>query len=77
MNLYETNKNHSIVLFFITLFLIGLNIINFNLEIPFLIIICFFLISTIGITHGALDNLKGYKILKIYKIKHKYIFYLT
>ena len=76
MNLYETNKNHSIVLFFITLFLIGLNIINFNLEIPFLIIICFFLISTIGITHGALDNLKGYKILKIYKIKHKYIFYL-
>ena len=40
-------------------------------------IICFFLISTIGISHGALDNLKGYKVLKFYGINKKYLFYLT
>ena len=48
---------------------------NLNYEIAFLTIICFFLILTIGVTHGALDNLKGYKLLKIYGIKKKYIFY--
>ena len=37
---------------------------------------CLFLILTIGVSHGALDNIKGYKILKIYKIKNKFIFYL-
>ena len=39
-------------------------------------LICLFLILTIGISHGSLDNLKGNKILKIYKIKNKSIFYL-
>ena len=38
--------------------------------------ICLFLILTIGISHGALDNLKGYKLLKFYKINNKIIFYL-
>ena len=52
-------------------------ILNLTYEIPFLKIICFFLISTIGISHGALDNLKGYKILKFYGINKKYFFYLT
>ena len=50
---------------------------NLNYEIPFLQIICFFLISTIGIAHGALDNQKGYKILEYYGIKKKYFFYLS
>ena len=77
MNLYKTNKEHSVVLFVIALFFVGFAFSNLNYEIPFLTIICFFLISTIGVTHGALDNLKGYKILKIYGIKHKYIFYLV
>ena len=39
-------------------------------------LICLFLILTIGITHGSLDNLKGNKILEIYKIKNNSIFYL-
>jgi len=38
---------------------------------------CLFLILTIGVSHGALDDIKGYKILKIYKIKSKFIFYLS
>ena len=40
-------------------------------------LICLFLILTIGISHGSLDNLKGNKILKLYKIKNKIIFYLV
>ena len=40
-------------------------------------LICLFLILTIGISHGSLDNLKGNKILKFYKIKSKVIFYLA
>ncbi len=38
---------------------------------------CLFLILTVGISHGALDDIKGYKVLKFYKIKNKYIFYLN
>ena len=34
-------------------------------------LICLFLILSIGISHGSLDNLKGNKILKLYKIKNK------
>ena len=40
-------------------------------------LICLFLILTIGTSHGSLDNLKGNKILKFYKIKNKIIFYLV
>jgi Brp/Blh family beta-carotene 15,15'-monooxygenase len=32
---------------------------------------------TIGISHGSLDNLKGEKLLKIYKIKNQSIFYFS
>ena len=77
MNLYKTNKEHSVILFFITLILLASDYLNFNYQISFLNIICFFLISTIGVTHGALDNLKGYKLLKIYGIKKNYVFYLA
>ena len=77
MDLYKTNKKHSVILFFITLILLVSDYLNLNYEISFLTIICFFLISTIGVAHGALDNLKGYKLLKIYGIKNKYTFYLT
>ncbi len=48
----------------------------FNNPSNFLSIICLFLILTVGISHGALDNLKGYKLLKFYKIRSKVIFYL-
>ena len=78
MNLYEINKEYSWVLFWlVAIFVGGGGVLNINIEVPFLTIICFFLISTIGISHGALDNLKGNKVLKFYGIKQKYLFYLT
>ena len=77
MNLYKINKEYSFTLFFFTLIFLGSKIINLSYEIPFLTLICFFLISSIGITHGALDNSKGYKILKKYEIKQKYLFYFA
>ena len=43
----------------------------------FLNTLSFFLILTIGISHGSLDHIKGYKLLKRYEIKNKIIFYLS
>ena len=40
-------------------------------------LICFFLIATIGVSHGSLDNYKGKKLLKFYKLKSPIIFYLS
>ena len=40
-------------------------------------IICLFLILTIGISHGALDHLKGQKILKVFKIDNSLLFYIA
>jgi beta-carotene 15,15'-dioxygenase len=40
-------------------------------------VICFFFILTLGISHGSLDNLKGNKLIKFFKIKSILIFYLT
>ena len=77
MNLYKINKEYSLVLFFLTLIVLGGVLSNLTYKIPFLTIVCFFLISTIGISHGALDNLKGHKVLKFYGINKKYLFYLT
>ena len=40
-------------------------------------VICLFLILTIGISHGALDHLKGQKILKVFKIDNSLLFYIA
>ncbi len=77
MNLYKINKEYSYTIFFFTLIFLGGEIIDLSLEIPFLNLICFFLISSIGITHGALDDLKGNKIFNKYGIKQKYFFYFA
>ena len=63
----------TIVLSIVTL-MIG-NSVKFSSEliIPF---VCLFLILSVGISHGAMDNYKANKILKIYKINNKIIFYL-
>jgi len=45
-----------------------------NLIIP--PVMCLFFILSIGISHGALDNLKGKKLCKLYNIKKSYFFYI-
>ncbi|MDA9619000.1 Brp/Blh family beta-carotene 15,15'-dioxygenase [Candidatus Pelagibacter bacterium] len=41
------------------------------------IIFCLFLILILGISHGALDNIKGKKLFKIFGYKSSVYFYLT
>ena len=62
---------HSLVFFN---FCIILSAINFIQNQNFLII-CLFLIMSIGISHGSLDDSKGKKLLKIFKIKEVEKFY--
>ncbi len=38
--------------------------------------VCLFLILSIGISHGALDNYKANKLLTIYRVKNKLIFFI-
>ena len=40
-------------------------------------LICLFLILTIGVSHGSLDNIKGKKLLKIFKINNINFFYIS
>ena len=78
MNLYKINKEYSLFLFFFNIFILFTvsEVLNSKeIEVPFKNIICFFLISIIGVSHGALDHVKGYKLIKIYKINNKYFFY--
>ena len=74
MNSFSINKYHTYIFF-------GLSVIfafvNFNLDIEYISIICFFLISTIGVSHGALDHEKGKKIIKLFKLKNIELFYLA
>ena len=74
-NLYQINKKLTFTIFFFSL--TCLFFVNLEFENSFLILICFFFIATIGVSHGALDHLKGYKVLKIYKIKNKSLFYIS
>jgi len=48
-----------------------------NINLFFTIPVCFFLILTIGISHGALDHIKGKKVLNFYKIDKILIFYIS
>ena len=78
MNLYKINKEYSLFLFFFNIFIlftVSDVLDSKEIEVPFKNIICFFLISIIGVSHGALDHLKGYKLMEIYKINNKYFFY--
>ncbi|MDC0426918.1 Brp/Blh family beta-carotene 15,15'-dioxygenase [Pelagibacteraceae bacterium] len=72
-NYNQINKNHTILLFLLSLFFL---ILNIDTQVSSLTIICFFLIATIGVSHGSLDHIKGAKLLKIFKIKNKLLFYL-
>ena len=48
-----------------------------NMNLFFSTPVCFFLILTMGISHGSLDHIKGRKVLKFYKINNILFFYIT
>ena len=70
----KINLNHSFIFFlFCNIFsVIVFKFSNLNISTLF----CLLLILTIGVSHGALDHLKGKKLLTILNIKKFYIFYL-
>ena len=71
----KINLNHSFIFFlFCNIFsLIAFKISYFTIS-PLL---CLFLILSIGVSHGSLDNLKGRKLFQIYGINNFVIFYLS
>jgi len=70
----KINFYHSII-FFLFSCLIALAVNQFeNLIIS--PVVCLFLILTIGISHGALDDQKGKKLSQLYNVKKSYFFYL-
>ena len=70
--LNKLNLNHSIIFFIFCLVLVSLDYFRLNT----LLYTCLFLVLTIGISHGSLDNLKGKKLLQLYNINNMAYFYL-
>ena len=79
MNIANLHKKHSIYFLISTGSLLLLNFIfpisKFYGDILFTI--SFFLIITIGISHGGLDHIKGKKLLKRYKTNSIVSFYVA
>ena len=71
----KINLNHSFIFFlFCNIFsVIAFKITYFTIS-P---LICLFLILSIGVSHGSLDNIKGRKLFQIFKIDNFLIFYLS
>ena len=71
----KINLNHSFIFF---LFCNIFSIVTFKIT-YFIIspLICLFLILSIGVSHGALDNLKGRKLFQIFGISNFFIFYFS
>ena len=69
----KINFKHSIIFFNFCILISPIYLI-LNFE-P--IIFCLFLILILGISHGALDNIKGAKLLKLFGYKHSISFYLA
>ena len=69
----KINFKHSII-FFNFCILVSPIYLMINFE-P--IIFCLFLILTLGISHGALDNIKGKKLLNLFGYKKMITFYLA
>ena len=63
------------IIFSVIVLIFGKNLEFFNQSV--VSFICLFLILSIGVSHGALDNYKANKIFKIYKIENKFVFYFS
>ena len=66
------NFYHSIIFFNLCIFLSAFEYLRENN----LLVISLFLILSIGISHGALDHIKGKKLLKIFNYKSTITFYV-
>ena len=74
VDLVRFNRTFSGYFFLFVIFLLLItNYVNFE----FSNLICLILILIFGITHGSLDNFKGKKLLKKFKIKNEVIFYVS
>ena len=71
----KINYNHSFI-FFLFCNIFSLIIFKFN-NFTISPLICLLLILSIGVSHGALDHIKGKKLLAILKINNILIFYLA
>ncbi len=76
---HKLHQSHGSYLFWgaLLFFFLGVygNVTGDKLDEISSLILCSFLLLTIGISHGALDHEKGKKLFKIYKIKIISIFY--
>jgi len=71
--IYKINFKHSVVFLIFTIVFSSLvEFLNYNVSTLF----CLFLILSIGISHGSLDNIKGKKLLEIYNFSNILVFYL-
>ena len=69
----KINFYHSLIFFNVCIILSAIGFLRDNN----LTILCLFLILTVGISHGALDNIKGKKLLKYLDIKSISTFYIA
>ena len=69
----KINYYHSLIFFNFCIFLSAFEYLRNNDS----LLICLFLILSLGISHGALDNLKGTKLLKIYNYRSTSLFYVS
>ncbi len=70
----KINLKHSFI-FFLVVNIFSILLFKFN-NLNISTILCFFLILTIGVSHGSLDHIKGKKLLELFKIQKTYVFYL-
>ena len=68
----KINYYHSLIFFNLCIILSAIEFLRDN---SFLIL-CLFLILSLGISHGALDHIKGKKLLKLLNYKSTSIFYI-
>ena len=69
----KINYYHSLIFFNLCIFLSAFEFLRNDDP----LIICLFLILSLGISHGALDHLKGTKLLKIYNYRSTLLFYVS
>ena len=69
----KINYYHSLIFFNLCIFLSAFEFLRNDDP----LIICLFLILSLGISHGALDHLKGAKLLKIYNYRSTLLFYVS